>query len=95
MSQHAKSIPGLDTLILCFAFLAALLGAPYVYDFLGPFIEPLLYQTYSRWGLGGAAQVTLFALFFLIIFFLCRIALWLAFSGTIAFGAMRLADYAV
>ncbi len=96
MSQQSTGgIPGLDTFSLCLAFLAALLGTPYVVDLISPYIEPLLYQAYGRWGLGDATNITAFALVFLIIFSLFRMALWLAFSGAAAFGAMRLADYAL
>lgn len=87
--------PGQNLLCICLALLAAVLGTPYVFQFVGPFVEKLVFQAYGWRDLASLMYFLSFALSGIVIFAVCRMALWYAISAIVAFGAMRFAGFAV
>lgn len=87
--------PGQNLLCICLALLAAVLGTPYVFQFVGPFVENLVLQSYGSKGLADLMYVASFVLSGIVIFAVCRMTLWYAISAIVAFGAMRFAGFAV
>ena len=87
--------PSLDLLCICLALLAAFLGTPYVFHFVGPFVERLVYEAYGWRELAIIMYGVSFFLTGVVIFAICRIALWYAISAIVAFGALRFAGYAI
>ena len=87
--------PGQDLLCTCLALLAAVLGTPYVFHYVGPIIERLVYEAYGWKDLAGFMYGLSFLLSGVVIFAVCRMALWYAISAIVAFGAMRFAGFAV
>lgn len=87
--------PGQNLLCICLALLAAVLGTPYVFHYVGPFVEKLVYQAYGWRDLAVLMYGLSFVLSGVVIFAVCRMALWYAISAIVAFGAMRFAGFAV
>lgn len=81
--------PGQDLLCLCLAGLAAILGTPYLFHLIGPWIKQLVYEAYDS---SEFAQLMYFASFGLsgaVIFAITRMALWYAIAAVVAFAALR------
>ena len=87
--------PGQDLLCICLALLAALLGTPFVFHHVGPLVERLVYEAYGWRDLAELMYGLSFVLSGVVIFAVCRMALWYAISAIVAFGAMRFAGFAV
>ena len=81
--------PGQDLLGICLAALASVLGTPFVFEFVGPFVEGLVHQAYGWKELAGFMYFASFALTGVVIYAVCRMALWYAIAAIVAFGAVR------
>ena len=81
--------PGQNLLCICLAALAALLGTPYLFQLVGPFIEQLVYKTYGSEDLANVMYFASFGLSGVVIFAVARMALWYAIAAVITFGALR------
>ena len=86
--------PGQNLLGVCLALLAAVLGTPYLFSFIGPMIEKLVYQAYGWRELADLMYYASFVLSAVTIYALCRMALFYALAGIVGFGAMRLSGVA-
>lgn len=86
--------PGQTLLVTCLALLAAVLGTPYLFHFIAPVIRELVHQAYGSPALADFMYFVSFALSGVVIFALCRMALWYALSAVVAFGALRFAGMA-
>ena len=87
--------PGQDLLGICLALLASVLGTPFLFELVGPIVERLIYQAYGWRDLSGLMYYASFALSGVVIYAVCRMALWYAIAAIVAFGAMRAASLAV
>ncbi len=87
--------PGQDLLVVTLALLASVLGTPYLFHFAGPFVEKLVYGAYGSRDLASLMYFASFALSGVVIFAVCRMALWYAIAGVVAFGSMRMAGLAI
>lgn len=94
-SRAEMGPPGQDMLAIALALLAAVLGTPYLFHFAGPFVERLVFEAYGSRDLASLMYFASFALSGVVIFAVCRMALWYAISAIVAFGAMRFAGFAV
>ena len=102
MNQHypAASVgrddgpPGQNLLAVCLALLAAVLGTPFVFHFVGPFVEKLVYQQYGSRDLADFMYFASFLLSGVVIFAVTRMALWYALAAIVTFGALRFAGMA-
>ncbi|OSQ47042.1 hypothetical protein [Thalassospira alkalitolerans] len=87
--------PGQNLLCICLALLAAVLGTPYVFHYVGPFIERLVYEAYGWRELASFMYAASFLLTSLVIFAISRMTLWYAITAIVTFGALRFASLAV
>lgn len=87
--------PGQNVLCICLALLAAVLGTPYLFHFVGPFVQKLVLEAYGSEGLAAFMYFASYALSGIVIFTISRMALFYAISAIVAFGAMRFAGLAV
>ena len=85
--------PGQNLLCVCLALLAAVLGTPYVFHHVGPFIERLVYEAYGSEDLASFMYAASFVVSGVVIFAISRMALWYAITAVIAFGAIRFAGF--
>jgi hypothetical protein len=92
--EPENSPPGQNLLGVCLAMLAAVLGTPYVFHFIGPFIEKLVYEAYGSRDLADFMYIASFALSGVVIFAATRMTLFYALAGIVTFGSMRLAGVA-
>ena len=83
--------PGQDMLGICLAALASVLGTPYLFELVGPFVEQLVYKTYDSQTLADVMYVASFGLSGIVIFSVTRMAAWYAIAAIVAFLAMRAA----
>lgn len=81
--------PGQDMLGIVLASLAAILGTPYLFGFIGPAIRDLVASAYDSPGFAELMYYASFALSGVAIFAVCRMALWYAIAGTVGFVAVR------
>ncbi len=86
--------PGQDLLGISLAVLAAVLGTPYLFHYVGPFVETLIHDAYGWKELAGLMYFASFALSAVVIYAVCRMALWYAIGAIVAFGAMRVSGMA-
>jgi hypothetical protein len=84
----------MDLLSLCLALLAALLGTPYLFGFVGPHLQNFVYQAYGEPLLAQLTYLGSFVLSGIVIYAVARMALFYAISAIVTFGAMRLAGMA-
>jgi|GEM_PF-5909975 len=89
-SGNDNGPPGQNLLAICLAMLAAVLGTPYLFELVGPFIQKLVYQAYDSEALADLMYYASFALSGIAIFTVTRMALWYAIAAIVAFGAMRM-----
>ncbi len=98
MSQHyptprasggSNGPPGQELLGICLAALASVLGTPFVFDHVGPFVEGLVYRAYGSRDLADIMYFASFALTGVVIYAVCRMALWYAIAAFVAFMTMR------
>lgn len=82
--------PGQGLLSICLALLAAVLGTPYLFELVGPFVQKLVYQAYDSQALADFMYLASFALSGIAIFAITRMALWYAIAAIVTFGAMRM-----
>ncbi|MDF1722444.1 MAG: hypothetical protein P1U65_17355 [Minwuia sp.] len=87
--------PGQNMLAVTLALLAAILGTPYLFNYVGPFVENLVYKAYGSRDLADLMYFVSFALSGFVIFAVCRMALWYAIAGIVAFGSIRMAGLAI
>jgi hypothetical protein len=87
--------PGQDLLCICLALLAAVLGTPYVFHYVGPFIERLVYEAYGWRDFAAFMYAVTFVLTALGIFASSRMTLWYAITSVVGFAAIRFAGFAV
>lgn len=93
--SHPSGPPGRDLLAVTLAGLAAFLGTPFLFQFVGPAIEGLALRAYGVRELADLAYAASFVLTGVVIFAVTRMALWYAISAIVAFLAMRGAALAV
>tara|TARA_R110000787_G_scaffold16622_17_gene50535 strand:+ start:33974 stop:34294 length:321 start_codon:yes stop_codon:yes gene_type:complete len=87
--------PGQNLLCICLALLAAVLGTPYVFHYVGPFVERLVYEAYGWRELATFMYAASFLLTGIVIFAVSRMTLWYAITAIVTFGALRFASFAV
>ncbi|MBP5856255.1 hypothetical protein KAJ83_04485 [Marivibrio halodurans] len=87
--------PGQNLLCVCLALLAAVLGTPALFQLIGPVIKEMVYKAYDSRDLAMLMYFASFGLSGVVIFAICRMALWYAIAGVVAFGAVRFAGLAV
>lgn len=87
--------PGQNLICICLALLAAVLGTPYVFHFVGPFVEELVYEAYGWREFATLMYGVSYLLSGIVIFAISRMALWYAITAIITFGAMRFASFAM
>ena len=87
--------PGQNLLCVCLALLAAVIGTPYVFHFVGPFVEKIVYEAYGWRELASLMYAASFVLSGIVIFAVCRMALWYAITAIVGFGALRFAGMAI
>jgi len=93
--QGDNTPPGQNLLAICLALLAAVLGTPYLFHFVGPVVEKLVYQAYGSRDFADLMYAVSFALSGIVIFAVCRMVLWYALAAIVTFGAMRFAGLVV
>ncbi|MEQ8602860.1 MAG: hypothetical protein RIB45_06045 [Marivibrio sp.] len=93
--DHNQGPPGQNLLCITLALLAAILGTPALFQLIGPVIKQLVHEAYDSDGLASLMYFASFGLSGVVIFTVCRMALWYAIAGVVAFGAMRFAGFAV
>jgi len=76
--------PGQDVLAICLAALASVLGTPYLFELVGPFVEEPVYKTYDSRSLANIMYFVSFGLSGLVIFSITRMALWYDRQGQVA-----------
>lgn len=86
--------PGQNLLSICLALLAAVLGTPYLFGYVGPWVERVVYSAYGSRDLASFMYFASFGLTGVVIYATCRMALWYALAAIVAFGAVRMAGVA-
>ncbi|NQW11394.1 MAG: hypothetical protein HQ481_16130 [Alphaproteobacteria bacterium] len=86
--------PGQNLLGICLALLAAVLGTPYLFGYVGPWVERVVYNAYGSRELADVMYFASFGLSGVVIYAVCRMALWYALAAIVAFGAVRMAGMA-
>lgn len=81
--------PGQDLLGICLAGVAAIIGTPYLFNFVGPLAEQIISNAYDSKELASLMYFVSFGLSGLVIYAVCRMALWYAIGAIVAFGALR------
>jgi len=87
--------PGQNMLCVCLALLAAVIGTPYVFHFVGPAVEKIVYEAYGWRELASFMYAASFVLSGIVIFAVSRMALWYAITAIVGFGALRFAGMAI
>jgi len=87
--------PGQDLLAISLALLAAVLGTPVLFEFIGPIVRKLVLSAYGSEGFAALMYYASFVLSGVVIFAICRMVLWYALAAIVAFGAMRFAGLVV
>lgn len=86
--------PGQNILTISLALLAALLGTPMLFEFIGPLVRKLVLSAYGSEEFAFLMYYASFVLSGAVIFSITRIALFYALAGVAGFGALRLAGAA-
>ena len=86
--------PGQNLLGICLALLASVIGTPWVFDYVGPWVEKLVYSAYGSRELADVMYFASFALSGVVIFAVCRMVMWYALAAIVGFGALRFAGMA-
>ncbi|MGB0696276.1 MAG: hypothetical protein ACPGOY_11545 [Rhodospirillaceae bacterium] len=81
--------PGQDLLSICLALLAAVIGTPYLFEFVGPFVADLTRNAYGSDDFADLMYFVSFALTGVVIYSVCRIVLWYAIGAIITFSTIR------
>lgn len=81
--------PGQELLGIALAGVAAVIGTPYLFNLIGPFIAEMVNDAYDSEGLASLMYFASFVLSGVVIYAACRIALWYAIGAIVAFGALR------
>ena len=87
--------PGQNLLGIALAGVAAFIGTPYLFNLVGPVIAEIISDAYDSDALASLMYYASFALSGVVIFAVCRMALWYAISAIVAFGALRFGGAAV
>lgn len=87
--------PGQDLLGIMLAGAAAAFGTPYLFEFIGPFVERLTYDAYGSRGLADFMYALSFLLCGGIIYAAARIFFWYVLAAIVAYLATRAAGLAV
>lgn len=83
--------PGQNLLAISLALLAAVLGTPVLFEFIGPIVRKLVLSAYGSEEFAVLMYYASFVLSGIVIFAICRMVLWYALAAIVAFGAMRFA----
>lgn len=81
--------PGKDLLGIWLAAFAALIGTPYLFHYIGPFVENLIYEAYGWRDLAELMYAVSFAMCGIVIYSICRITLWYALGMLLAYLTAR------
>tara|TARA_R110001592_G_C12690522_1_gene705730 strand:- start:207 stop:542 length:336 start_codon:yes stop_codon:yes gene_type:complete len=81
--------PGQELLGIALASVAALIGTPFLFNLIGPVIAEIINEAYDSEGFAALAYYVSFALSGVVIYAVCRIALWYAIGAIVAFAALR------
>ena len=81
--------PGQELLGIVLSALAAVLGTPYLFDFVGPAISDLVATAYGSPSLGEVMYFVSFLLSGVAIYSICRMALFYAIAAIAGFASMR------
>lgn len=81
--------PGQNLLGIVLAALAAILGTPWLFEFIGPVVRDLVRSAYDSAGFAEMMYYASFVLSGAAIFSVCRMALWYAIGAIVAFVALR------
>ncbi len=81
--------PGQDLLGITLAALAAIVGTPWIFGYVGPWFEELVYRSYGSRELADVMYFASFALTGVVIYAICRMALFYAIAAIVAFASMR------
>ncbi len=81
--------PGQDLLGICLTGVAAIIGTPYLFNLIGSLVAEIVSEAYDSDGLASLMYYASFALSGVVIFSVCRMALWYAIGAIVAFGALR------
>ena len=81
--------PGQNLLCICLALVAAILGTPALFEWIGPIVERLIYKAYGSQDLADVMYFASFVLCGVVIFSISRMALWYAITAIIAFITLR------
>lgn len=92
--READGPPGKDVLAISLATLSAILGTPFLFDFVGPIIGKLIYEAYGSKTLADMMYYASFVLSGVIIYTVSRMALWYAIAALIGFTTVRFAGFA-
>lgn len=86
--------PGQNVLTISLALLAAILGTPMLFEFIGPIVRKLVLSAYGSEEFAVLMYYASFVLSGAVIFSITRITLFYALAGVAGFGALRLAGAA-
>lgn len=81
--------PGQDLLAISLALLAAVLGTPMLFEYVGPLVRRLVMSAYGSEDFADLMYFASFGLSGVAIFSVCRMTLWYAMAGIVAFGGTR------
>ena len=81
--------PGQELLGIVLSALAAVLGTPYLFEFVGPAIRDLVASAYESEGFAELMYYVSFLLSGAAIFSICRMALFYAIAAIVGFASMR------
>jgi len=81
--------PGQDMLGIVLAALAAILGTPYLFGFIGEPIRDLVASAYESHAFATLMYYVSFALSGVAIYAICRMALFYALAAIVGFASMR------
>lgn len=81
--------PGKELLGICLAAFAALIGTPYLFHYIGPFVENLVYEAYGWRELADLMYAVTFAFCGVAIYAICRLTFWYALGMLLAFLTAR------
>ena len=93
--RRDASPPGQNALGICLAGVAALLGTPYLFNFIGGYVEELVYNAYGSRDFASLMYVVTFGLCGVAIYSVCRMILWYVLAIIVAFLSVRAAGLMV
>lgn len=81
--------PGQDLLGMALAAVASLIGTPYLFNFVGPFIEGIVGEAYGSEGFASLMYYASFALSGVVIYALSRMTLFYTIGAIVAYATLR------